>query len=318
MTTIEFPNLSAPALADSNAHLPFPPRREKVRAVWQPIYLEPMIGSDERICVGVAAANADGYIVAPASGLERFECLYGKAGSDFIRQIVEATCASLARTLETSGAHDAFADARAWDKFWAPPLQGFSMGAPCLGAGDSLEEVARNGLSLCASLVAKAVDNSAESQPSLTRTQLREDVRQIVVARNPLLAGYFGRERNLGDDVRQIKFGFVGLRLAANFAVLNSHSLSENVDYAVSRIWNLRNLQQKEFQDDLFSLERTHFELFVHTPAPNSASHSKTQLQSIAEAEGLIRVAARDSKVNLFPSDSVSAIADELLRKEAA
>ena len=318
MTTTDFPTLSAPTLGDANAHLPFPPRREKVRALWQPIYLEPMIGSDERICVGVAVANAEGYLVAPASGLERFECLYGKAGSDFVRQIVEATCASLARTLESSGAHDAFADAQSWNKFWTPPLQGFSTGAPCLGAGDSLEEVARNGLSLCASLVARAVDNSAESQPALTRTQLQNDVRQIVVARNPLLAGYFDRDRNLGDNVRPIKFGFVGQRLAANFAVLNSHSLSENIDTAISRIWNLRNLQQKEFQDELFSFERTHFELFVHAPALNSASHSKTQLQSIAEAEGLIRVAARDSKVSLFPSDSVNAIADELLRKEAA
>lgn len=318
MTTTEFRTLSAPTLADASATLPFPPRREKVRAIWQPIYLEPMIGSGERICVGVAVANADGHRVVPASGLERFECLYGKAGSDFVRKIVEATCDSLERTLKHPRAYDAFADAATWKQFWTAPLQGFSTGDPCIGAGDSLEEVARNGLSLCASLVEKAVDNSAESQPTLTRTQLQNDVREIVVKDRPLLADYFEKERHLGDNVRHIKFGFVGQRLAANFAVLNSHSLSENIDYAVSRIWNLRNLQQKEFKDELFSFERTHFELFVHAPTPDNPSYGLTQLQSIAEAQSLLRFVAKDNKVSLFPSESVRTIADELVRKEAA
>ena len=318
MTTTELRTLSAASLADASATLPFPPRREKVRALWQPIYLEPMIGSGERICVGVAVANAEGYRVVPASGLERFECLYGKAGSDFVRQIIEATCDSLARALEQPRGHEAFADAATWSQFWTPPLQGFSTGAPNFGAGDNLEEIARNGLSLCASLVEKAVDNSEESQPALTRTQLQIDVRKIVVNKNPLLADYFEKERNLGDNVRHINFGFVGQRLAANFAVLNSHSLSENIDYAVSRIWYLRNLKVQEFHDELFSRERTHFELLVRVPAPDSASHTRTQLQSIAEAQSLLEIVAKDNKVSLFPSDSVNTIADELIQKEAA
>lgn len=317
MTTIEFRTLSAPTLADASATLPFPPRREKVRAVWQPIYLEPMVGSGERICVGVAVANADGHRVVPASGLERFECLYGKAGSDFVRKIVEATCDSLERTLERPKAHDAFADAATWNEFWTPPLQGFLTGAPCIGAGDTLEEIARNGLSLCASLVEKAVDNSEENQAALTRTQFQHEVRDIVLAKRPSLEEYFSKTRKLGDNVLPIRFGFVGLHLAANFVTLRPHTLSENVDWAKSRMWDLHNLQQA-FNDDLFSAGRTHFDLFVQMPAASNPSYNVSQLKSLDSARGLLEIVARDSGVNLFPRESVATIADELISKEAA
>ena len=317
MTTTELRTLSASSLADASATLPFPPRREKVRALWQPIYLEPMIGSGERICVGVAVANAEGYRVVPASGLERFECLYGKAGSDFVRQIIEATCDSLARALEQPRGHDAFADAATWSQFWTPPLQGFSTGAPNFGAGDNLEEIARNGLSLCASLVEKAVDNSEENQAALTRTQFQNEVREAVLRKRPSLEPHFSKTRKLGDNVLPIRFGFVGFELAANFVTLRPHTLSENVDWAKSRIWDLHNLQQA-FDDDLFSAGRTHFNLFVQMPATNSPSYSLSQLKSLDSARGLLEIVAKDNKVSLFPSDSVNTIADELIQKEAA
>ena len=56
------------------------PRLETpVRGKWAPVFLSPLIGSPERLVIGVVAANDSEFHVERANALFRFECLYGTA-----------------------------------------------------------------------------------------------------------------------------------------------------------------------------------------------------------------------------------------------
>jgi hypothetical protein len=56
----------------------FPLPRNAVHGVWAAIFIEPMVGSGERICVGVGAATNAGNEVVQVPALSRLECLCGE------------------------------------------------------------------------------------------------------------------------------------------------------------------------------------------------------------------------------------------------
>ena len=127
----------------------FPPRNENIRAQWMPIYIEPMVGSGERICIGVATVSDDGFLVVPVVALDRLECLYGK----------EVGAVLLAADFVTNDLRNALAkDGAAALGNWNPPMEGAYCGRIAHGAGASLEEIARTGLMMCASLVGRLAD----------------------------------------------------------------------------------------------------------------------------------------------------------------
>ena len=54
----------------------FPELRTYVRGNWMPIQIEPILGSGERLTIGVIAYDEKEAIVLLAPGLKRLECLY--------------------------------------------------------------------------------------------------------------------------------------------------------------------------------------------------------------------------------------------------
>lgn len=73
-------------------NMKFPSHDSLMRAQWRSIFIEPMVGSGERICIGVAVANSTTYEVAQVPALTRLRCIYGDAvqailtASEFVLQ----------------------------------------------------------------------------------------------------------------------------------------------------------------------------------------------------------------------------------------
>src|SRR3989442_157770 len=136
----------------SKNSLDFPDRSEQVRGHWSPVYIEPMIGSGERICIGIAVVSESSHLTVPVTALSRLECVYGKE-VDSLLYASKLAIETLQASLKGNGALEA----------WAPPFEGIYLGRIREGAGSSLEDIARAGLTLCASLVEKIGESDEET-----------------------------------------------------------------------------------------------------------------------------------------------------------
>src|SRR2546426_12509056 len=59
----------------------FPQRRSNRKALWLPVYIDPVVGSGERLCIGVVVADSREHLVVPVPALERLACIYGEAAA---------------------------------------------------------------------------------------------------------------------------------------------------------------------------------------------------------------------------------------------
>lgn len=290
----------------------FPPRNENVRAQWMPIYIEPMVGSGERICIGVATVNDDGFLVVPVVALDRLECLYGK----------EVEAVLLAADFVTNDLRNALAkDGAAALGNWNPPMEGAYCGRIVYGAGASLEEIARTGLMMCASLVERLADIEGESHSTSDRisgNRLELLVKERVLSVRPGLEQMFSRQRKLGVNVRPVTIGFVGNVIAANFGVLIPPSLSSDVKDIKAKLWDIAQLREDFGQSSLVASTVTRFEMLVYRPTNHAPEYSDRQIRSINEAMNELEAEADKKQIRCRPFTAHDDIAEVLLEAEAA
>jgi len=62
----------------------FPSTNGDIECKWVAIQIEPILGSNERLTIGVAAINKDGFYLSQASQWDRLKCLYGTAADTVV------------------------------------------------------------------------------------------------------------------------------------------------------------------------------------------------------------------------------------------
>lgn len=290
----------------------FPNRRDAVPGVWAPIYIEPVVGSGERICVGVAAANGSSSLVVPVVVLDRLECIYGKG----VDAILLASRVALEYTRDALGKHGEQAL-----RTWKAPMDGLYIGPAVRSEGDTLEEVARTGITASSSLVEKLADTDEDGESragGMTTNRLEELIKQRVIAVRPPLEGRFRVQRRVQDNARPATIGFIGEKIAANFGMLLPGKLGPLVDVSKAKLWDLAQLREDVKRGDLFSQPLNRFELLVYRPRDESPEYSLRQMRGIQEA--VVELVAEADKVEILcrAATSHEEIADTLLQAEAA
>lgn len=295
----------------SNSTLEFPPRRNSIQAEWAPFYIEPMMGSGEKICIGVAVVNSGGFLVTPVVALNRLVCIYGKEA--------EALVFAANIAVEHLQKH-LIGNGQAGIRTWNPPLEGIILGPPRLGAGMSLEEIARTGLMACASLVEKISEEEEilHAADGITTNRLEQLVRERVIAQNPSLEKSFNIKRQLKENARPAEIGFVGKKLAANFGILVPGRLSIFVDVAKAKLWDLAQLREDLSKESLFSPEPQRIEMLLHRVKYNAPEYSERQVKSVQYAVNELEGEADKMKIRCRDLTSPDEIADEILLAEAA
>ncbi len=83
----------------------FPVRQATHEGYWLPLYLEPLPGSGERICVGVIASDGASIEAAEVPELHRLQAVYGAATASvtFAARLTLLEAASLARSQGLEG-----------------------------------------------------------------------------------------------------------------------------------------------------------------------------------------------------------------------
>jgi hypothetical protein len=227
-----------------------------------PVYLEPMMGSGERLAIAAAVTGQSMYAVEGLVRPETAECLYGAKAPAFLG-LVEAITRSL---------HDHIEHNRALSE-WAPPMTGVAIGEVrsirAHNATQALAAVAQLHASLCyLPALASAEDEPTESRTDTTLTAWTRDVQERTASRLPAGALEFNVRVPVapGDIVvvplvRQRRATFIGL--------ISPVQLTQRVRDAKYKLWNLHLLAQRYDQRELL--------LGVPSPEAPDLSDQKTR-----------------------------------------
>jgi hypothetical protein len=299
-------------MASPNEKLSFPPRRDAVSGHWAPIYIEPMVGSGERLTIGVAVTSSSGVLVVPVLGLTRMKCVYGDE-NDALIYAASTALDGLRQSLSAAG-EDGL-------RRWRSPFEGILMGEIRRGAGQSMEDIARTGMMLCSSLVEKLseLDETELPHEAISEGRLEKLVRDQVIRNKPALVEAFGRNFRAQQNARAARINFVGQRIAANFSLLVPTHLAKQVKDAKSKLWDLGQVQDY-VNDEQFGLSNTinQFELLIHRVRDEDPQFSEKQIISVQEAVNELEVEADKKQIICRPLYSPEEIAQRILRAEAA
>lgn len=299
-------------LLTPNDNLEFPPRRDRIQAEWVPIYIEPMVGSGEKLSVAVAVANVDGFLVVPVVALNRLSCVYGKEANALIHAAYIAI-QNLNNVLAEKG-QEALHD-------WQPPVDGVSLGRVRIGAGDSLEEIARTGLTACSSLVEKLAesDETIAASEGVSPSRLERFIKERVIARKPALEVAFARKFQPNQNARSAIIGFVGQRIVANFGLLVPGYVSIQVRDAKAKLWDLAQVQEYVKNDEFgLSHELNRFELLLNRVREDDPAYSERQIHGVQEAIIELEAEADKKEIRCRALTSPDEIAEVILSAEAA
>jgi hypothetical protein len=305
-------------LHDLLSELPISPRTSNHRAQWCPLYLEPMPGSGERVCIGVVGVDDTTFGALPVPHLSRLGSVYGK-GSPSFEWAAKLAIFEVQEIVGRKGIDRLNLEMQGFE--------GFCAGEKRVGAGRDLQDLLSLALRQSSALAASlSADPERFEVAEVNRAgPIAGAVKRIVVGLRPQLRANFGLEYRFSKSTRPTAFGFVGRRIVANFTSLGGDSakvLAAQVDRAKARLWDLEQLQKGVLQDSLgIPMRHASFELLACPPAISSkSSRPRRQIgpgQTLEAAETLEKEADKfDIRWRLLqtPLD----VAHTILAREAA
>lgn len=279
-----------------------------------PLYVEPMVGSGERICIAIAAATPKGFLVAPSPGLDRLRCFYDE-GTEFLLRLAEEVRFDLESAFGRDGKWHLFGDGKPVSDLWKSPFEGFHVGETVWATGTDVGEIADIGLMMCSSLTAKVAVSEQERQETLTRHRLIAQVRGMVNA-------YQDWDRFFDVSfvgLSKTRFDFVGKRLAAHIGILMPGHRREGVD--ATKVGALDLFTLKSNAEEIFTTsvdEKTIKNYCVLLHLQVERAKSKKQAEEMERARDGLKATAKNLNVRVLTCDTPRQIADQLIELEAA
>lgn len=300
------------------AHPRFPIRQATHEGHWLPLYLEPLPGSGERICVGVIASDGSSIEMAEVPELHRLQAVYGPATSSvtFAARLTMLEAASLAKSEGLEGL-----------KALQSRIEGLHVGDEIRrGAGRNLTDLAAIALQQASSFASlKSTGSTASEVPSRGRASpLVAAVKSSVLLVRPAMRDHFQRTYKFDEHIRPTVYGFVGRKLIANFATLGGSRgvLTVQVDNAKARLWDLKHLRDGVLRDALaVPMADQAFELLVCPPVHKGVKPKAREAASsdeVAEAGELLEREADRFDLRCRRLASVSDVANQIVQREAA
>lgn len=269
-----------------------------------PVYMEPVYGCGERWTIAIAITTPDA------------------------SKVINTVPASLSRCLGGLGteihnlASEVAGDLKAWLsrgnplKNWEPLFSTCEIGAPLTADADDMEQAVAIAVSSFASLMAKEVNGDAEGmEPDhFGNRKWAAGIRDAAINQNPQYRGFFGRKAQVRHKEVSVDYslGFLGGRLAANFACILPQSVTYGRGSAESDLFRLEQVRSHQQQSDLLSLQ--HFEMMAYTP--RKAEMSTAEQRRVRTAlDGLEAFAdAHQLRLNVF--HDYSQAAERILKME--
>jgi hypothetical protein len=297
----------------------FPQLTRRVRAKWAPLLLAPIMGSPERLVIGVAAVSDEGFHIETANALRRLKCLYGE---DADTAIFTAEAAMDALRVDITG--------RGVKALLEPVVtfSGVLVGPVNDGEATTVQQIARVWMTSLSSLYQEEMGSRIELLREEATQQadgggftdrLPSLVLKYVADRRPGLEAFFNEDiretrprRRKRPKPHGVIIDFAGSRLVANFGTLVAANRVPSVDKIKRRIFDLIVGRDTEAK----SMAPRSREMIVQHPAADDPQVGARQSSEIAEALQALSYQAGTENIAFVPMTTVPLIGDHILRAE--
>lgn len=280
------------------------PKAPAYKGVWHAIYLEPIVGSGERVTVAVAAiASQSEFNVIQAIRSELLDCLYGTQSQN-IQNMINWLIESATDCIKVAGCLDN----------WDVPFEGVICSDPVQALDGNIDGILRQAVRFSASLSTLSLDadRDDDQQPktysSRWATSIAEELRVI----NPQLTSFLKQKIKIGDTRIQTSFGFLNSSYASNFALLVPSNLSSSLTTVKAKILDLETFQKSQF---LTKPEK--YEIIIGTPSYSDPTLSDKSLSNLKNNIEFIKEIAAQEKIQVFNTDNACEAAKHISESAA-
>lgn len=293
----------------------FPSFKESIHAKWCPIFLEPIVGSYEKLVVGVVVVSETDFHLEIANRLDKLSCLYG-SGADGLIFAIDIATTHLQEDLSVRGI-----EALSKPSFIVSAV---SIGEIREAMGESLVEISKSWLSSLTSLyesettIQFANDDLNDIIQSTGIDKLSSLIFSYIQEQKVSLSAFFRKDiqegrRRAGNNYN-VLIDFSGSRLVANFGTLKAGSISRSVNIIKHRLWDLKVNRDEENETFL----RRDYEMIIQVPHENDPQITRRQYTSLRDSFHALEEQADKEELRLRSLSTVEEIGQRIMEAEAA
>lgn len=281
------------------------PELPKEEGYWRAIYLEPIVGSGEKISIAALAVTNKQFKVIQSVRNELLDCLYGNQ-ADNIRSMISWVINSLQTELKTSSSLGK----------WVSPIAGIVIGDEIVARGQNLDEILRQAVRFSASLSALSLDADRSDDDEQPRKYSEHWSRSISAAMkqvNPQLIQSFGQKVQLGEANVATSFGFMYGDYSANFGLLVPSRLAASLNNVKAKLLDL-----ETFKKSALVIKPREFEIIIGSPSLTDPTLTDASVKKLRDNFTLIEEIAKAENIKLFRAESAEEAAHHINEKVAA
>lgn len=268
------------------------PEEPSYSGVWQTLYLEPIVGSGERISVAVIAIGTNKqYKITQAIRSELLECLYGSQSQKMqgmIDWLIESVSNELKKNMSLAT--------------WNAPFDGVMLGDTHSAADENIDGILKQAIRFTASLSTIALDaerDEEDFQPKRYSEQWIASISDEMRIINPHLSSYFKKRMKVSDSNVLTTYGFLNEKYVSNFGLLVPTRLSTSLSNVKAKLFDLEALKKSH---SLIKPQK--YEIIIGTPSFTDPTLTDNSLSKLRETIDMLSEVAASENIELFRAEN--------------
>jgi hypothetical protein len=259
---------------------------------WQTLYLEPIVGSGEKIAIAAVALGNDGESkVIQAIRTELLDCLYGSQ-SENMQGMINWVIESVKNEISQKGTLSQ----------WQPPFSGLDVGTIHKAADENIEGILRQAIRFTASLSNLALDadrDSEDIQPKKQSEKWSRSVAEELKIINPQLSSCFNQKVKVSKSNIMTTYGFYSDTYVTNFGLLVPTRLSGSLSTVKAKLLDL-----ESFKKSSLLIKPEQYEIIIGTPSFDDPTLSDKSINRLKETIDMVSEIAEKEGVQLYHTDN--------------
>jgi len=281
------------------------PAQPNYRGSWQTIYLEPIIGSGEKIAIAVTAIGKDKqYKVIQAIRPELLDCLYGSQ-AEKMQTMVDWIVDSANNEIKANNTLSK----------WSPPFDGVTLGKEKIAADENIEGILRQAIRISASLCTLALDAEREEDEEQPRKYSENWTRSIADEMrliSPHFASHFNKKIKVSDTDILTSYGFLTEKYVSNFGLLVPSRLSASLNAMKAKLFDLESLKKSQLL-----VKPDKYEMIIGMPSFDDPTLSNKAVNRLQDTVKMVSELAHSEDISLIQTKNAKQAAEHLMQTAA-
>lgn len=278
------------------------PKAPLYQGAWQAIYMEPIVGSGEKITIAIMALGIDkkDTKVIQAIRPELIECLYGDQ-SEKMQSMINWVIESAKRQASSK---DGLLN-------WKPPMSGIEISKLHKANDDDIDGIIRQGMRFSASLGtlaqdaerAEAYDEQSKRHSERWITSITDELRLI----NQPLTSFFNKKVFVRSNTVPTKYDFLTDTYVSNFGLLVPSRIGGSLNVLKARLLDLEALRK----EPLITKPQC-YEIIIGLPSLTDPTLTPKAKDRLGETLELFGNLAANEGIEVFKVENAQAAAQRL------